>query len=63
LHVDGERLDDCTEPTLARELHPIRDTVVRRHDPVGGDTGIGNCQPIVTGAWPEFDLDQASSFV
>jgi len=63
LHVDGERLDDCTDPTLARELHQIRDTVVRLHDPVGGGTGIGNCQPIVTGAWPELDLDEASSFV
>jgi hypothetical protein len=48
LHVDGERIDDCTTIESARRLHQIRDTVVRVHDPVGGGTGWGNCQPIIT---------------
>jgi len=48
LHVDGERITDCTTPEQARRLHQIRDTVVRVHDPVGGGTGWGNCQPIMT---------------
>ena len=48
LHVDGERIDDCATLDAARRLHQIRDTVVRVHDPVGGGTGWGNCQPIIT---------------
>jgi hypothetical protein len=62
LHVDGERLADCSDPTLVRGLHQIRDTVVRIVDPVGGGTGVGNCQPIAVGAWPSFGLDEADSF-
>lgn len=48
LHVDGERIEDCTTFEASRRLHQIRDTVVRVHDPVGGGTGWGNCQPIIT---------------
>jgi len=57
LHVDGERIGDCTAPEVARRLHQIRDTVVRVHDPVGGGSGWGNCQPIASGPWPELDLE------
>jgi hypothetical protein len=56
LHVEGERIADCTKPEQARRLHQIRDTAVRIHDPVGGGSGWGNCQPIVSGPWPEFGL-------
>jgi hypothetical protein len=62
LHVDGERLPDCSDPTLARELHQIRDTVVRVTDLDTGAEGFGNCQPMVTGAHPELGLDRESSF-
>lgn len=55
-HVDGERFADCSTPEMARRLHQIRDTVVRVHDPVGGATGWGNCQPIAYGPWPELGL-------
>ncbi len=57
LHVDGERIPDCTEPEQARRLHQIRDTAVRVTDPVGGGTGWGNCQPIASGPWPELGLE------
>ena len=32
LHVDGERLADCRDAELARELHQIRDTFVHVRD-------------------------------
>jgi hypothetical protein len=57
LHVDGERIRDCTAPEQARRLHQIRDTAVRLVDPTGGGVGVGNCQPIAYGPWPELGLD------
>ena len=42
LHVDGERIADCSTPETARRLHQIRDTVIRVRDPVGGGDGVGN---------------------
>ncbi|MFN8028098.1 MAG: hypothetical protein U0W40_17560 [Acidimicrobiia bacterium] len=62
LHSDGERFADCSDPATARRVHQIRDTVVRITDPVGGGVGIGNWQPMVTGAFPELGLDAESSF-
>jgi len=55
-HVEGERIQDCSTPDTARRLHQIRDTTVRVHDPVGGGIALGNCQPIVSGPWPELGL-------
>ncbi|MFI6983117.1 hypothetical protein ACIBSV_31535 [Embleya sp. NPDC050154] len=63
LHVEGERIADCSTPEQARRLHQIRDTVVRVTDPVGGGVGWGNCQPIVTGADQESGLTAESSFM
>ena len=62
LHVDGERLDDCTDPALAREMHQIRDTFVHVRDLDGGAEGWGNCQPIIVGAYPDLGLTADSSF-
>jgi hypothetical protein len=62
LHVEGERIADCSDPAMARELHQIRDTFVVVHDPVGGGRGIGNCQPVAAGGHPELGLDEATSF-
>ncbi len=56
LHLEGERIPDCSTPEQARRLHQIRDTSVRVTDPVGGAIGWGNCQPVVYGAWPELGL-------
>jgi hypothetical protein len=63
LHVEGERIADCTVPEVARELHQIRDTVVRVTDPVGGGVGVSNCQPIITGTWPELGLGAETSWI
>jgi hypothetical protein len=62
LHIDGERIEDCADPLTARRVHQIRDTVVRITDPVGGGSGIGNWQPIITGANHDLGLDSESSF-
>ena len=62
LHTDGERIGDCSDPATARRVHQIRDTVVRITDPTGGGVGVGNWQPMITGAFPELGLDAESSF-
>jgi len=62
LHVDGERIDDCSTPEDARRLHQIRDTVIHVIDPVGGGEGWGNYQPIITGGHPELGLSEEDSF-
>lgn len=56
LHVDGEHIADCTTPEQARRLHQIRDTCIAVEDPVAGGRGVGNCQPIAAGPWPELGL-------
>jgi hypothetical protein len=63
LHVDGERIDDCSTPENARRVHQIRDTVVRITDPTGGGIGWGNWQPIVAGEHPELGLTADTSFI
>ena len=63
LLVDGERIDDCADPVMARRLHQIRDTVVRVTDPVGGGQGFGNCQPIITGSDAALGLAADDSFI
>lgn len=62
LHVDGERITDCTTPENARRLHQIRDTAVRVTDPVGGGRGWGNWQPVITGGSDKHGLQAADSF-
>ena len=60
LHTDGEPIDDCSAPEVARRVHQIRDTVVRvRH---GDQVGIGNFQTTIWGAWPNLGLDAEGSF-
>jgi hypothetical protein len=63
LHVEGERIPDCSDPDAARRLHQIRDTVVRVTDTETGAVGYGNCQPIVTGGDPDLGLDPSTTFV
>jgi hypothetical protein len=35
LKVDGNHVSDCEKPEVARELHQLRDLLVRVDDPVG----------------------------
>jgi hypothetical protein len=60
--VEGERLEDCRQPSLARELHQLRDTVVHIREPATGAEGWGNCQPMITGSHPHLGLEAESSF-
>ena len=55
-NIEGEHIADCSTPEQARRLHQIRDTVVRITDPVTNATGVGNCQPIAYGPWPDLGL-------
>jgi hypothetical protein len=59
LHVDGECVPDCSERKSAERVHQIRDCVVRVKDPVGGGEGIGNCQTVAVGAFPDHGLPTA----
>ncbi len=63
LHVDGEHIADCTDPATARRVHQIRDNLVRLDDPVGGGTGVGNMQTIISGPHPEWGLTEDASFM
>jgi hypothetical protein len=62
LHVDGEHIPDCSDPTTARRVHQIRDNLVRVEDPVGGGVGVGNLQSIFAGPHPDLGLTEANSF-
>lgn len=63
LHIDGERIADCSTPENARRVHQIRDTVIHVLDPVGGSEGWGNYQPMVTGGHPKLGLSREDSFI
>ena len=41
LKVEGNHVSDCDKPENARELHQLRDLLVRVEDPVGGGVGSG----------------------
>lgn len=63
LHTEGEHFENCADPAVARRVHQHRDAVIRVDDPVGGGTGWGNLQSIVTGAHPEIGLSADGSFL
>lgn len=63
LHVEGERIADCTDPEWFQPLHQIRDTTVQLVDESTGDVGWGNWQPIICGAWPQLGLAQETTFI
>lgn len=60
--AEGEYISDCSAVDVATTLHQLRDCVIEVEDPVGGGTGYGNLQSIVTGAHPEMGLTAESSF-
>ena len=53
-------MPDCSERKSAERVHQIRDCVIRVKDPVGGGEGIGNCQTVAVGAWPQYGLPTAA---
>jgi hypothetical protein len=63
LHIDGEHIADCTDPTTARRIHQMRDNFVRVDDPAGRGVGFGNMQTIFAGPHPEIGLTEQASFM
>jgi hypothetical protein len=63
LHLDGEHVDRCDSPDVARRIHQHRDCVVVVDDPVGGGRGGGSIQTIAIGAFPDLGLSRESTFV
>lgn len=60
-HLDGERYDDVSDPDTAREVHQLRDCVIRVKE--GDATGYGIFESIVIGEHPRYGLTQESSFL
>ena len=63
LKVEGNHVTDCDDPKNARELHQLRDLLVRVEDPVGGGSGLGNAETFALGAFPERGLTPENSFL
>jgi hypothetical protein len=63
MHIEGDYVPDCADPSTTRRIHQIRDAVVRVDDPKGKGRGWANVQTTIVGAWPDEGLDEASSFV
>ena len=61
--VEGNHVTDCDKPENARELHQLRDLLVRVEDPVGGGVGLGNAETFALGAFPERGLTAENSFL
>lgn len=56
LLVDGDYVEDASQPAVIERYTQFRDCMIRVEDPVGGGVGWGNCQTYVHGAWPGFGL-------
>jgi hypothetical protein len=63
LVVDGEHLAGVDRPDVAREVHQLRDLLVRVEDPVGGGSGLGNIENLAVGTFPDQGLTAEGSFV
>jgi hypothetical protein len=60
-HVDGERFADVSAPDTAREVHQLRDNVIRTRE--GDAVGYGIFESIVVGEHPRYGLTRESSFL
>ena len=60
-HIDGERYADVSDPQIAREVHQLRDCVVRVRE--ADAAGYGIFESIVVGEHPEFGLTRENSFL
>jgi len=60
-HLDGERYADVSEPATAREVHQLRDCVVRVRE--GDAEGYGIFESMVIGEHPRYGLGRETSFL
>jgi hypothetical protein len=63
LVIDGEHVAGVDTPEVAREVHQLRDVLVRVEDPVGGGSGLGNIETLAVGAISELGLTAEASFL
>jgi hypothetical protein len=63
LRVEGNHVTDCDKPETARQVHQLRDLLVRVEDPVGGGVGLGDLETFALGAFPEMGLTAENSFL
>jgi len=63
LEIDGEHITGVDTPEMARQVHQLRDLLVRVDDPVGGGSGLGNLETLAVGAFPELGLTAEASFI
>jgi hypothetical protein len=60
-HVDGERFADVSTPETAREVHQLRDCVIRVRE--GDAEGYGIFESMVIGEHPRYGLTRETSFL
>lgn len=60
-HLDGERYSDVADPDTAREVHQLRDCVIRVRE--GDAVGYGIFESMVIGDHPRYGLTKESSFL
>lgn len=60
-HLDGERFPDTSTPEAVREIHQLRDCVIRCRE--GDAEGYGTFESIVIGEHPRYGLTRESSFL
>jgi hypothetical protein len=63
LKVEGNHVTNCDHPETARQLHQLRDLLVRVEDPVGGGVGVGNAETFAFGSVPDLGLSAENSFL
>lgn len=63
LRVEGNHVADCDKPEVARQVHQLRDLLIRVEDPVGGGVGLGDIETFALGAFPELGLTAENSFL
>lgn len=59
LFVEGEHIANTGQADTTREIHQIRDILVKITDPVGGGSGWGIINTEISGGWPELGLDDS----
>jgi hypothetical protein len=63
LKLEGNHVTNCDHPDTARQVHQLRDFLVRVEDPVGGGVGVGNAETFALGAFPDLGLSAENSFL
>ena len=61
--VEGNHITDADKPENARQLHQLRDLLVRVDHPIGGGSGLGNAETFALGAFPERGLTEENSLL